>query len=142
MKMHYGIGVDPDVPVTGVVSNNTPEFLNDEIDSGIDPEYELLSEKEAEDLQEYSPNYVLIGSWKKDEDGKYTQDEEGEYAAIVDLDQFYTTQVVWSKYTKRVKLCSPCFPGQGDLDSPDPKGCLAYDLPPDVYGESEGDEEE
>ncbi len=44
----------------------------------------------------------------------YVPDREGEYAAIVG--EIYA-QVVWSKRVVRVRsLCSPCFPGQADVD--------------------------
>lgn len=78
---------------------------------------------------------VLIGSWKKDEDGKYVPDESGEYAAI--CNEIYG-QVVWSRHVKHCAPCSPCYPGQADLDNEVPAdgdGFLCYDLPPDVYGE-------
>lgn len=84
---------------------------------------------------------VLIGSWKKDADGKWEPDpdaEGAEYAAIVR--EIYT-QVVWSKTVVRVRsLCSPCFPGQADVDHDDlvtEGGYLAYDLPADMYGDHE-----
>jgi hypothetical protein len=75
---------------------------------------------------------VLIGSWIK-VDGKYEPDKSGEYAAIVNET---TTQVVWSRHTKRCALCSPCYPGQADLDTlPGKYGdILAYCLPDDLMG--------
>lgn len=71
---------------------------------------------------------TLIGSWKKSEDGKYEPDENGEYSAIVGE---LHTQVVWSKHTTRGAPCSPCFPGQVDLETPGQ--FLAFDLPPAVW---------
>lgn len=79
---------------------------------------------------------VLAGSWKKDpETGKWEPDESGDYAAIVG--EIYV-QVVWSKTVVRCKsLCSPCFPGQADLDSvvSGDEGYLTYDLPAEVWGD-------
>ena len=37
-------------------------------------------------------------------------------------------------YTRRGALCSPCYPGQVDLDTPG--DYLGYDLPPDIYGDT------
>jgi len=81
---------------------------------------------------------VLIGSWKK-VDGNYEPDPEAkgaEYAAVV---REFEIQVVWSKYTTRCAGCSPCFPGQGNLESPPgPHGdFLCYTLPPDLIGGTE-----
>ena len=70
----------------------------------------------------------LIGDWIKDENGLYDFDPAGEYAAIVNES---TTQVIYSKYTRKCLLCSPCYPGQADLDNPGE--FLAYDIPPDGY---------
>ena len=44
-----------------------------------------------------------------------------------------TTQVVASEWVAKCRMCSPCFPGQGDLDSPG--DFLTYSLPPKMYGE-------
>lgn len=71
----------------------------------------------------------LIGDWKKDDDGYYIPDEEKEFAAIQTSSSFNCVQVVWSKFTTNVRaMCSPCFPGQADLDSGDGY-ILAYCLP-------------
>lgn len=139
---HYGITIDSEVAITGVVSNNTPEWLNEEIDKGINLDYEdyMASAEDGEpeddevehDFMEYESqpsDTILIGAWIKDQDGKYEPDPEGEYSAI--CGEVYT-QVVQSKFTKRTNLCSPCYPGQGDLDTPG--SWLAYDLPADIYG--------
>lgn len=44
-----------------------------------------------------------------------------------------------SPYRATVRLCSPCVPNAGDLDSPDPDGCECYAPGPDFY---DGDESE
>ena len=81
---------------------------------------------------------LLIGSWKKDAEGLYEPDPDApnaEFAAIVG--EVYT-QVVWSKTVVRVKsLCSPCYPGQADVDRDKivaEGGYLAYDFPADMWG--------
>jgi len=81
----------------------------------------------------------LIGAWTKDpEDGKYMPDKKGSngFAAIVG--EIYS-QVVWSKWVRRNRQhCSPCYPGQIDLDNEGP--FIAFDFPPEFYepmGESD-----
>ena len=134
---HWGIWIDPEVPITGVIQNNSiVQFISDEMYNGIDLDYEehIQSPFHNEidcDCLEYIPedrsNY-LIGDWIKDPDGLWDYDPDGEFAAIVRED---VTQVVYSKYTKKAALCSPCYPGQADLDSSGE--FLAYDIPADGY---------
>ena len=131
---HWGVWVDSEIPTTGVISNNSVEFLNDELYSGIDLDYEnwLKENVNEEDLDYYESGpdtTYLLGDWLKDEEDKYYPDPAGEYAAI--CGEIYT-QVVFSKYTKKCALCSPCYPGQGDLDSEGE--FLAYTLPADLIG--------
>lgn len=85
------------------------------------------------DFVELNPVTHLYGDWKMNGNGKYEPDLEGECAFIYDNNSNYI-QVVWSKYVMRCKPCSPCFSGQGDLDSPAGKydWTQAYCLPPDV----------
>lgn len=75
----------------------------------------------------------LIGDWVKDDNGLYDPDPAGEYAAIVNYDGGMTIQIVYSKWVTRAALCSPCYPGQVDLDTPGEY--LGFDLPPELYGE-------
>jgi hypothetical protein len=136
---HWGIWVDPNIPITGVLSNNSAsQFIFESIayEDGINLEFEshLESSDHSEDncetceyWEDYNSTY-LIGNWIKDNNGLYDYDPDGEYAAIVG--EIYT-QVVYSKYTKKVKLCSPCYPGQGDLDSSGEY--LAYTLPSEAF---------
>ena len=142
---HYGKYVFSDTPVTGVISNNTPEFLMEELNDSIDLDYiefessienddSLDDDEKANALEMYESmgdNTLLIGDWIQDDDGKYDYNPDGEYAAIM---RESVTQVVYSKFTRRGALCSPCYPGQVDLDSPGE--FLAYDLPRDLYGDS------
>jgi rubredoxin len=75
----------------------------------------------------------LLGNWKKDDEGYYEPNTEGEYAAILTSSTFNRIQVVWSKHTERHGLCSPCFPGQADIDSNGEYLC--YVLPKDLMEE-------
>ena len=130
---HWGIWVDPELPITGVISNNLiVQFISDEMYNGIDLEWDEFMNSDEFDPDEDYDNFEnttwLIGDWIKDSDGLYDYDPKGEYAAIV---RESTTQVVYSKYTKRAGLCSPCYPGQADNES---EGrFLAYDLPSEAY---------
>jgi hypothetical protein len=60
----------------------------------------------------------------------YMPDEKAEYSTII---REFTSQVVRSNWFIRGALCSPCYPGQVDVDSPGE--FLAYSFPPDVIGE-------
>ena len=139
LTCHWGIWIDPNIPITGVLSNNSAiQFIYEECHDGIDLDFEDHVNSPDHDLND--PDFCeiceywegsttwLIGSWIKAKDGLYDYDPNGEYAAIVNES---TTQVIFSKYTKKAQLCSPCYPGQGDLDSNGEY--LAYDLPPEAY---------
>lgn len=133
---HYGITVNSDKPITGVLSANAIawEFVDDEICltceeviADIESD-ESLSEDDKQnelDFIECDPSHdKIIGDWIKDENGQYAPDKTGEYAAIV---RESTIQVVWSKTLTRGALCSPCYPGQADI--PSDGDYLAYTLP-------------
>lgn len=143
---HYGVRVDSNEPTTGVYSfSDLPEWYFQENGDYINLDYETWLEEhkltcEACQNDEYCPELEyweyqpsdtkLTGQWIKDENGQYSPDENGEYAAI---ERESTVQVVWSKTVKRFSsLCSPCFPGQVNVDSDsetDDNGFLAYVLP-------------
>lgn len=133
---HWGVLIDLNKPVTGVVGNNRVEWLDDEMVNGIDLAWEEHSaECTEEDHDQCGPDQrgdTLIGKWHKGDDGLWAPDESGEYSAIV---REFNTQVVWSKHTKRCAPCSPCYPGQADLNSPSDTGLLCFDLPPELYGD-------
>lgn len=141
---HWGILVDPETPVTGVVHNANPEWLIEEVYYGdaINLDFEEHCKECDEEyhddcwMDNGSETY-LVGSWKQDDDGLYEPDQSGEYSAI--MGEVYT-QVVWSKYTSRCALCSPCYPGQGNLDQQGE--FLTYDLPPEVWGDNREKEQE
>ena len=133
---HWGIWIDPNIPITGVLSNNSAcQFINDEMYNGIDLDYENHIEEchdgyiENCECEFYDGSTSwLIGDWIKDKDGLYDYNPNGEYAAIVS--EIYT-QVIFSIHFKKCSLCSPCYPGQADLDSNG--DYLAYNLPSEAY---------
>ena len=134
--IHYGIKVSSESPITGVVDTTAPEYLSEEIDlHGLDLDFEEHCKectKEFHDdcYEAGSPTNSLIG-YKKDIKGDFVPDMEAEFSAIVNGNE-NTTQITRSKWVSRVMLCSPCYPGQGDLGNSG--DYLAYTLPPGVWG--------
>lgn len=134
--LHWGIRIDSEVPITGVTDINAPEWLFDDVDShGIDLGYEEHLRECNKEFHDdcYDPGCDtthLIG-YKKDVKGDYVPDPETEYSAIVNGGAG-TVQVTRSKWVSRAALCSPCYPGQGDLENSG--DYLAYTFPPDVWG--------
>lgn len=126
---HYGKYVSSLHPVTGVISIHSInwEFLEDGICLDCGQNWHGISEDETLDEYEKDKAYTeidcsdhvrLVGDWKFDvASGEYIPDKTKEFSGIVSSD-FSCVQVVWSKTiaTGR-RLCSPCFPGQVDLDS-------------------------
>jgi hypothetical protein len=132
LKNHWGVTVDSDKPITGVLNTNSIafEWLSDEICLTCEEIEEETPEDEWEFIECSSDHTRFLGDWLKDDEGKYYPDPAGEFAAIEG--EIYT-QVVFSKVTKRVALCSPCYPGQGDLDSEGE--FLAYTLPAELLND-------
>jgi hypothetical protein len=62
----------------------------------------------------------------------YTPNKQGEWAGIL---RETTVQIVWSIYTARAALCSPCYPGQADAGSDGE--FLHYALPEDLIYKGE-----
>lgn len=62
--------------------------------------------------------------------------EDAEYTAVSCLDS--DVMITRSPYYTRARFCSPCVPGAGDLNSPDPQGIKAYCFGPDWYDTEDG----
>lgn len=141
---HWGVEVNSESPITGVLNSSAPKRLYEDVErKGIDTAFEEhLKTCTNEDHSEcyFIGNYedeatYLVGFRKitgELDKGKYEPDPEAKYSAIVGPQY---TQVLQSKYLSRAALCSPCFPGQGDLDTPGE--FMTYQLPPDLWGERE-----
>ena len=148
-----------DIVVTGVVHNNSAEWLIEDIyNNSINLDYQSAiadweslgwhSKEEVIEFYEGQPSdTILIGfievrskddAWYQLSDGHmFGIDPAAEYSAIVG--ECYC-QVVRSGYAQQCRLCSPCYPGQGNLDEPDPDGqVLTYSLPPGVWGANKPD---
>lgn len=144
MPNHWGVPVDPKIPTTGVFHINNLEHIWEDVECGdsIDLTWEehvatCVDYKENEECDCYieSSDY-LIEFEKNEKTGLFDPNPKAEYSAIVRGDSGIV-QVVKSKWAVRAALCSPCYPGQGDGDTPGEY--LAYSVPPDVVGEC-GDE--
>jgi hypothetical protein len=133
---HYGKWVGSETAITGVLNTNqiawewvndeiclTCEYAINEIENDIDMD-EDEKQSELEFIECDSSHTRLLGDWIFQDDKEYVPDESGEFAAI---ENEFTVQVIWSKYTTRGALCSPCYPGQVDLGSDGE--FLAYTLP-------------
>lgn len=104
----------------------------------------ITSKKQAQEIIDNLGDYGndtsegrhLFGSWKKNEEGQYEPDKSGEYSAIYNGD-YNTVQVVRSKFAIRCAICSPCYPNQGDVDTPPGKygDVYAFCLPQDIMNE-------
>lgn len=135
---HYGTWVNSNIPTTGVLNSNNIlwECIDDEICLTCEEYYQEIEEDDSLDEDEKqseldwsecdSSHTRIFGDWILDTNThQYTPDKEhGEFAAI---ENESTVQVIWSIFTKRGALCSPCYPGQIDLDSAG--DFLGYTLP-------------
>ena len=132
----HGKTMTPNKAIGGVLNSSDPEWLHDDTTNAICPEYDQYIKDHPDD--EYGDEYCdngddtyLIG-FKLNSDNEYEPDVAAEYSAIVSSPY---TQVVRSKYTSKCAMCSLCYPGQGDLDTPGDQ--ITYTLPPDVFGDAD-----
>ena len=118
-------------------------WQQDQDDDSAAPDDELLEQwrdQLAEQYEESGDEY-RIGSWRFDESSKQWEinrdeslDDESAYAAIVNYGfAGGIVQVLWSRFVTRGALCSPCLPGQVDLDTEG--DYIGYDLPLSFYGD-------
>ncbi len=138
---HYGVYVDSETPTTGVITNHEIMHLIDAMyyEDGIDLDFEEHLKECPNDDHDHcwesnGSETWLIGDWQKGADGLYEPDKDGQYGYSAIVGEVYT-QVVWSKWTTKGELCSPCYPGQGNVGS---KGdFLMFTMPPEYMGEKE-----
>ena len=122
----------------------TQAVWEEALSNGIDLSYEAFEqdywaeygceppENVLDSLEIDEPNYIF-GDWQKGSDGMYDYvpmcNEYG-YAAVLGwLGGAPIVHVVWSDTVRAVNsMCSPCCPGQADLDSGEGE-ILAYALP-------------
>lgn len=96
-------------------------WLSEELDIFVE---EVVGDRESE--------VVLIGDWVEKSVGVYAPDKTGDFSAIYDRNTNYV-QVVWSTHYVECGMCSPCFPGQGDVDSLGRE--RAYIVPPEFLND-------
>ena len=132
---HWGKWIDSEVPTTGVLSVHELnwDYMDEicltceEIQIAHDEQREIdLDYEEDEYWNCDSSHDKIFGDWKKDENGLYEPDKDGEFAAILRESE---VQIVWSKFTTKGNPCSPCFPGQISIGKDETGDFLAYDLP-------------
>lgn len=97
--------------------------------------------QEVLDTWEFEEPTFIIGDWKKGEDGLYEHTplcNDVGYSAILGwLGGAAIVHVVWSQTVRTVaSMCSPCCPGQADLDSGE-GNIMAYALPEDFDWDGE-----
>lgn len=144
-----------EIPITGVM-NCTQAVWEEAYANGIDLSWED-AEKEYKDMHDLAdsdevpqdvldtwefeePTYI-IGDWELGEDGNWDHApwiEDKGFAAILGwLGGAPIVHVVWSNTSRCVlSMCSPCCPGQADLDSGAGE-ILAYALPRDYDWDGE-----
>jgi len=117
--------------------NLTYEGAMDEHKLGCDDEdCQEMEHQDWRDEYESDGDAMLIGDWKRDSDGDYEPDVNGSlgYSALV---RESVSQVVWSRTIVKVKsMCSPCYPGQADLDSGTDGMIPCYAFPNDMMEEN------
>lgn len=133
----YGsyIGWWPEVVVNFDFEQKLTELVDHLIASGLDhPKAVARAEEMMEHFLDGDGGVELYGAWKKDEQDKWVvdTDSDDDVAFIYNCDSGYV-QVVWSRYVKLCRWCSPCFPRQGNLDTTN-GNVLAYCIPPDMMG--------
>ena len=136
MTIHNEVKVFSEVPITGVVDTTAPEWLMEEIDAhGIDLGFEEhckeCTKEFHDDCYDSGDGTTHLLGYKKDTKGDYVPDLDAEFSAIVNGNE-NITQITHSKWVSRTALCSPRYPGQGDLDNSGEY--LAYTLPPSIWG--------
>lgn len=107
--------------LTGVYSGNSlsGDFLDEIICNGVNLDYEAYIEENgedsADDYMESGDTYLL--GFKKDENGLWDVDTDAEISAKYNSNE-NTVQIVHSRYVLTdARMCSPCYPNQGDADS-------------------------
>jgi len=134
--IHHGVTVSSELPITGVIDTTAPEWLLEEIDlHGLDLDFEEhckeCTKEFHDDCYDSGAGTTHLLGYKKDAKGDYVPDLDAQFCAIVNGNE-NTIQVTYSKWVSRAALCSPCYPGQGDLENSGEY--LAYTLPPKIWG--------
>ena len=133
--------------VTGVIHNAAAMWLTEDLCNAIDLDWlehcaSCPNEDHDECWESGGDETLLIGfiecesengAWFEVGGVFYTIDENAEYSAISNVPY---TQIVRSLWAAECNKCSPCYPGQGDLDTPG-TDYLAYCLPPSMFDDTD-----
>ena len=128
-----------DTPITGVISCHSLNsfFLDDTMSNSVDLLYEEYIEENGEEAaNEYDSDHgEYILGFKKNKEGLWVEDKDEPISLIYYTDRT-DIQILHSRFIKiGCRPCSPCYPGQADLDSSG--GTLvAYCVSPEDTGES------
>ena len=133
VSTHYGVPVSTGVPVPGVFTNGDVDFLFDlDMDDVLYQEHIAGCKKDEHDLcdtpedtHEWLGGFTLVG-----EGGKLLWARNLETNIAFDVSEIYS-RVFASQWVIKSCLCSPCYPGQGDVDSNGEY--LAYSFPPNTF---------
>lgn len=126
---HWGKWVNSEIPVTGVIGLGKvswDHYLENEIPLYCErcPDRRKRINRPCEFCEVTTP--ALLGSWRKVH-GLWQPAPKRRGARYAAIRREDVIQVVWSIATQRGALCSPCYPGQVDLESPGE--FLGYCLP-------------
>lgn len=105
----------------------------EEIIESVSEHQGVWSEEEIEEISEQVMEAL--------NDSGSTQFDEEEYEYITETEQYLLSYLggapmIWAMKTPfltKARLCSPCVPNAGDLDSPDPDGYECYAVEPDWF---------
>jgi rubredoxin len=125
VSTHYGVPVSTGIPVPGVFSVGDVDFLFDlDMDNVLYQEHIAGCKKDEHDLC-HAPEHTH--EWL----GGFTLVGEGDEKNIAfDVSEIYS-RVFSSQWVISCNLCSPFYPGQGDVDFDGEY--LAYSFPPDTF---------
>lgn len=132
--------------LTGVISGNsvnsifwdtvTGDYINHNYDVYMNNNCTLVGIcEDSPEWYKISEEYVECGdTWLygyiKKPNGDYVEDTTKEFSCIINNNE-NTIQVTQSEFFGECYHCSPCYPNQGDLDTPG--YLLAYHLPPELH---------
>jgi len=88
-------------------------------------------EETGEYMFDSEPEYELFGDWVKNEEStdiQFIPKPNAKFFARYDVDAAYV-EVYRSNWAIKCKMCSPCYPNCGDVDSPGDEH-ISYILPP------------
>lgn len=107
----------------------------DDLDCESGDEQQAIADCDPDILQnlvEAADHHVIDSFWAGTDFGTFRREGivDGVSISTSELGGAILVWVIESPHIGRYAPCSPCIPGAGDLDSPDPDGIECYDVPP------------